>query len=197
MSLHTEPDLQRALARLAADQPPTEASGVLDRLHGRRRRRRIVQGTAGAALVVGAVVAGVALAASDGDGSSVVATATAPADPAAKAVAELPADADQEVYLRPDAPDTAIEAVRAALVADPRVAAFHYLDHDAAYARFVDLFEERNPQLVEFTTPASLPTSFLVLLVDDADEEAFVADARALPSVFEVTDTRHAAGPTR
>ncbi len=75
------------------------------------------------------------------------------------------------------------------------MAAFHFLDHDAAYARFVDLFEERNPQLVEFTTPASLPTSFLVLLVDGADEAAFVADARGLPSVFEVVDIRRPAGP--
>jgi hypothetical protein len=152
----------------------------------RGRRRRLARATVGGAVLAGAVV-GVVVVASDG-GSSARAPVAAPADPAAKVVVELPVDADQEVFLRPDAPEADIGGIRAALLADPRVAALRYLDHEGAYARFVDVMEDQNPALVKFTTPESLPTSFLVLLIRDADEQAFVADYRGQPSVAEVID---------
>jgi hypothetical protein len=185
----TVDDLERALARLAAEQAPVDATAVLDELHhrhGRRRATRVALGTvAVAAVTVGIVV----LAVGDDDGSTVVRTVPGASEATAGAgteVAELPGDADREVFLRPDAPPADIEAVRAALLADPRVEAFHHLDHEEAYARFVDLFEDDNPQLVEFTTPESLPTSFVVALVGGADADAFADDLRALPSVHDV-----------
>jgi cell division transport system permease protein len=77
------------------------------------------------------------------------------------------------VYMQPDATEPQIEAVRGDLEENPQVESLTYLDHEAAYEEFLELFED-SPDLTENVTPDILPTSFKVVPVR-ADDEVVLA----------------------
>jgi cell division transport system permease protein len=66
-----------------------------------------------------------------------------------------------EIFMKIDATQQQIDDVKAALLKDPNVKTFRYLDKDAAYAEFKRIFK-RNPDLVSSITAADLPASFRV-----------------------------------
>jgi cell division transport system permease protein len=72
------------------------------------------------------------------------------------------------VYMDPDATAEQITAVRAGLEESPQVSSFQFLDKDAAFREFRQLFERDSPELIESVTPEVLPTSFKVKPVDAA-----------------------------
>jgi cell division transport system permease protein len=74
------------------------------------------------------------------------------------------------VYMNPDAAQDQIDAVDRALVEAPQVDDFEYLDKDAAFAEYREIFEEDSPELIEVVTPADLPTSFKVKPVNPEPE---------------------------
>jgi cell division transport system permease protein len=74
------------------------------------------------------------------------------------------------VYMNPNASPEQIDAVNRALDEAPNVDTFTYLDKDAAFAEYRELFEEDSPELVDAVTPEALPTSFKVKPDDPAPE---------------------------
>lgn len=78
-------------------------------------------------------------------------------------------DVEFIVYMQPDAQPAQIDAVRNDLSSNPEVKEIQYLDHEAAYREFVELFKDE-PGMYESITPDALPTSFKVAPVTvDAD----------------------------
>jgi cell division transport system permease protein len=71
-------------------------------------------------------------------------------------------DVEIVVFMNPDATQEQIDSVQRALDDNPSVASYTYLDHQAAYDEFVELFAEDSPELVESVTPDALPTNFKV-----------------------------------
>jgi cell division transport system permease protein len=65
------------------------------------------------------------------------------------------------VFMNPDASEDQTDAVARQLEENPEVGGFDFLDKDAAYAEFSDIFVE-TPELVEAVTADDLPTSFQV-----------------------------------
>lgn len=92
------------------------------------------------------------------------------------------------VYMNPDASPEQIEAVGRALDEHPQVDTQTYLDKDAAFAEFRELFAEDQPELVDVITPDALPTSFRVKPVspDSAVVDALVQQFSQEPGVFKV-----------
>jgi cell division transport system permease protein len=74
------------------------------------------------------------------------------------------------VYMNPDAAADQIDAMRRALDEAPQVDDAIYLDKDAAFAEYRDIFEEDSPELIEVVTAADLPTSFKVKPVNPEPE---------------------------
>jgi cell division transport system permease protein len=74
------------------------------------------------------------------------------------------------IYMNPDATQEQIDAVDRALGESPQVDDWTYLDKDAAFEEFLDLFEEDSPELVDTMTPDALPTSFKVRPVNPEPE---------------------------
>ena len=74
------------------------------------------------------------------------------------------------IYMNPDATPEQIDAVNRALDEAPQVDTFTYLDKDAAFAEYRELFEEDSPELVDAVTPEVLPTSFKVKPVNPEPE---------------------------
>jgi cell division transport system permease protein len=74
------------------------------------------------------------------------------------------------IYMNPEASPEQIDAVDRALNEAPQVEEFTYLDKDAAYEEYIDLFAEDSPELVDFVTPEVLPTSFKVKPSDPSPE---------------------------
>jgi cell division transport system permease protein len=70
------------------------------------------------------------------------------------------------VYMNPEASEDQIEAVDRALAASPQVETFEFLDKDAAFEEFQQIFAEDSPELVDAVTPDALPTSFKVKPID-------------------------------
>jgi cell division transport system permease protein len=66
-----------------------------------------------------------------------------------------------EIFMKVDAPPSAVQAVRAQLQSDPSVKSYRYLNKDDAYAIFKKEFSDQQA-LVESTKPADLPESFRV-----------------------------------
>lgn len=65
------------------------------------------------------------------------------------------------VFLQPEASPEQIDAVGANLEDSPEVSDATFVDKDAAYAEFEDIFAD-TPELVESVTPDDLPTSYQV-----------------------------------
>jgi cell division transport system permease protein len=70
-------------------------------------------------------------------------------------------DVDFIIYMKNDAPEGQINAMRDSLKNSPQVKKFTYLDHQQAWDEFKRLFKDQ-PDLVQNTTPDVLPTSFKV-----------------------------------
>jgi hypothetical protein len=161
--------LQTAL-RETADQLEisalAEPSAVSNARGGVRRPLLVAAAAAVAFLVVGSLLAD--------DGGSRVETPAAETNREVTPQQLPSAEADLQAYLRPEATNTQIESVRQVLDRDPRVLRFAYLDQEAAYIEFVELFVDRE-NLVENTDPEDLPPSFRIEL-RDADDRSFAAD---------------------
>ncbi len=74
------------------------------------------------------------------------------------------------VYMNPDANADQIAAVQRSLDESPQVDTAIYLDKDAAYAEYREIFQEDSPELVAAVTPEALPTSFKVKPIDPRPE---------------------------
>ncbi|MDY3127755.1 MAG: permease-like cell division protein FtsX [Corynebacterium sp.] len=74
-----------------------------------------------------------------------------------------------------------------ALEADPNVAGIVFRNREESYDRFVDLFREVDPQLVQETSPDALPAALHVRLVDPTDASAIDA-IRELPQIDTIVD---------
>lgn len=153
-------DLRDRLLATTEGTAPTLASLQL-RARQRHRRRRSLGAVAAAVVVV--ATASVALTWPDGDGSEQVA-AGGGAGGARGAPAAVGATA--VVYLSAEAPATAVAAVQELLDRYEDLSSYRFVGKDEAYERFVDLFEEDSPELVEAVTPDALPEQFDVWLVD-------------------------------
>jgi cell division transport system permease protein len=70
------------------------------------------------------------------------------------------------VYMNPDATQDQIDAMQRELEESPQVESFVFLDKNAAYEEFRQLFERDSPELIDSVTPDVLPTSFKVKPVD-------------------------------
>jgi cell division transport system permease protein len=66
------------------------------------------------------------------------------------------------VWLAIDATSTQVDAVKASLIATSGVDQVIYIDKDAAYAEFRELFPD-SPEMLASVKPADLPASFRVV----------------------------------
>lgn len=65
------------------------------------------------------------------------------------------------VFMHPEAPQEQIDALARQIDENPGVAGAEFIDKDAAFEEFSQIFEE-TPELIETVTPEVLPTSFRV-----------------------------------
>jgi hypothetical protein len=79
-------------------------------------------------------------------------------------------DADFVVFFEPDAIQSDIDAVVGDVEADPQVDTTRFLDQEAAYEEFQQLFSD-SPELVATVSPAILPSSLRVLGADLSSTE--------------------------
>lgn len=91
------------------------------------------------------------------------------------------------VFLQPGVPEGQLDAVERALEESPQVEDFHYLDQEAAFAEFKELFAD-TPQIVENTEPSAVPTSFRVVPLNKEPEtiQTLTNAFEAQPGVYEV-----------
>ena len=82
--------------------------------------------------------------------------------------------ADVEVFMQVKASDAEILAVRERITADPDIVNNTFIDHQAAYADFKELFASQ-PVLIQNETPEMLPESFRLDVRDGIDLQT-VAD---------------------
>ncbi|WJY67554.1 permease-like cell division protein FtsX [Corynebacterium auris] len=89
------------------------------------------------------------------------------------------------------------QEVRDQLQGDERVEQVTFRSREQSYERFVELFQDTEPELVRETSPEALPAALHVRLVDPSDT-APIDEIRDLPQVATVTDqadtVREAAG---
>lgn len=90
-----------------------------------------------------------------------------------------------EIFMAVDATRPQVDAVRARLRDDPRLAQFQFLDHDTAWDEFVTMFAHE-PDLLATVRPSDLPQSFRIRPRDAADVAAIVTEYRSLDGVDEV-----------
>jgi cell division transport system permease protein len=74
------------------------------------------------------------------------------------------------VFMKPDATPDQDAAVRKAIDDSPQVKSSKYLDQQAAYEEFKELFSDK-PELIESITPDVLPPSYRVVPVDANPDE--------------------------
>lgn len=87
-----------------------------------------------------------------------------------------------ELFMVVGATDNDIADVDVALTDDPDVARFEFLDQDAAYSEFQNLFSD-DPSLLESVRPEDLPVSFRVVPTDPELTDAIVERTANLPGV--------------
>ncbi|AWT26804.1 Cell division protein FtsX [Corynebacterium provencense] len=78
-------------------------------------------------------------------------------------------------------------AVRGALEGNSEVESVTYRNKAQSYERFVELFQESDPQLVAQTSPDAFPAALHVRLVDPLDTSA-IDEVRDMPGVATVVD---------
>ena len=91
------------------------------------------------------------------------------------------------VFLNPGASQEQTEAVGADLEANPQIEKVDFVDKDAAYAEFKELFRD-SPEMIESVTPEILPASYRVEPIDKNSEtvSALSEQYQAKPGVSEV-----------
>lgn len=82
------------------------------------------------------------------------------------------------IYLQDEVSPAQREAVTTQLDASPEVESYQFLDKDAAFARFKELFKG-NPNLIEQATPEDLPATYLVRM---KDPERYTVLAQQFPA---------------
>jgi cell division transport system permease protein len=92
------------------------------------------------------------------------------------------------VFMKPEATPEQNEQVKNAIEASEQVKDYTYLDQQAAYEEFKELFSDK-PELIESVTPDVLPPSYRVVPVDANPDEVATLGAQFedAPGVREVT----------
>jgi hypothetical protein len=80
-------------------------------------------------------------------------------------------NADLEIFMNPDASESAIAQMRESLVSDDDIQLFRYFSRADAYNEFTRIFAQQ-PDLITKTKPSDLPPSFRVTLRDPALTQA-------------------------
>jgi hypothetical protein len=97
---------------------------------------------------------------------------------------------DAEVFMNVNATRKKAQAVRAAIAEDTdEVQSYRYLDHQAAFDEFKQIFADQ-PALIESTTPDLLPESFRLVASDGTASQALVRRFEHLAGVDKVVDMR-------
>lgn len=111
---------------------------------------------------------------------------------------EVMVELDEEISATDqDCSSAACLEVRNTLQADERVEQVNYRSRQQSYERFVELFQESDPELVKETSPDALPAALHVRLANPSDISP-IDTVRDMPQVTVVTDqadtVREAAG---
>lgn len=108
-----------------------------------------------------------------------------------KATLQYRGGVELSIFMKPDAPAGQIEAIRRELAAMPEVKRFNFVDKEAAFKEYQEIFAD-SEDVKEILTPADLPTSFRVVpskaeLVDTVGKRF-----TARPGVFRVVYAKKA-----
>jgi hypothetical protein len=106
-------------------------------------------------------------------------------EPTMEDMVGIVSDDELIVFLHPVATEEQTEDVRTLLEDDERVEEVTFCDQACAYDEFQDLFSD-DPGLIDSVTPAILPASFRVEIVDGEDAHAVGDGLDAEPGVREV-----------
>jgi cell division transport system permease protein len=171
----------RELFERALDDEPVPPPGDLARtamVSGarlRRRRNLLAGGGAAAAVAVLAIIVGLNLAAPSDTIPPVAAGAALPTATTRVCTLRVNEDTkDYSIFLNPDITDAQREAVYTALKADPIVGTVTFESREQAFQRFKVLWKD-NPDFFRSVTPAQLPESFRVTLLEPADYPTVLA----------------------
>src|SRR6476619_900248 len=91
------------------------------------------------------------------------------------------------VYMKADAAQDQIDAVGRALDQNPNVQSKNYLDHDAAFKEFQEIFADE-PAIKDSLTAAETPTSYKVHIKNASSEvvDSLKSQFQVMPGVFQV-----------
>jgi hypothetical protein len=164
-------------ASLAAPAPLADAPTSVTSTRG--RRPRVLVTACAVAAVVALVVAGVALARDDGSvrvSSPIPAAREVPASDIPRAATDV------VVFLNVQANEADIQSVRDLLETSPDVVHYAYVDRDAAYREFAEIYS-CNPDLVHSIRPQDLPVSFRVIATAPDTVDGLRATLKTVPGV--------------
>lgn len=102
-----------------------------------------------------------------------------------KATARWRGGVELSVFMRPDANDGQVDAIRRELRATPEVKKFTYVDKDAALAEYREIFSDQE-DLLDVVTREDLPTSFRIVPRKAELTETVGKRLEARPGVSEV-----------
>ena len=97
----------------------------------------------------------------------------------------------------PECKDTACAGLKKKLEADEDIESVSYRNREDSYERFVELFKETDPVMVEETSPDALPAAFHVRLKDPTDTapiDAIASDPAVSDIIDQQEEVRSAAG---
>ncbi|OFN14836.1 cell division protein FtsX [Corynebacterium sp. HMSC055A01] len=97
----------------------------------------------------------------------------------------------------PECKDTACAGLKKKLEADEDIESVSYRNREDSYQRFVELFKDTDPVMVEETSPDALPAAFHVRLKDPTDTapiDAIASDPAVSDIVDQQEEVRSAAG---
>jgi cell division transport system permease protein len=89
------------------------------------------------------------------------------------------------VFLRDDATEGELDALRSDLAEMPEIQSFTYVSKDQAYEEFKKLYADK-PELYEVLPKDSLPASFRIALINASDAEAVAARIEGSPGIDSV-----------
>lgn len=97
----------------------------------------------------------------------------------------------------PECKDSACAELKKKLEADEDIESVSYRNREDSYERFVELFKETDPVMVEETSPDALPAAFHVRLKDPTDPtpiDAIASDPAVSDIIDQQEEVRSAAG---